>query len=187
MSGMTNCGVGRRYLVGGHREGVNVTLFRWVAIREVKLRRIQQFGGHVTDDSGFGCCRTTWLYDCGVGYYTRYPEVPQAYGTLVSYQDVSLDRMDIDACPKPGTSSALTGLISLCTMLSECRYSRPQAACASYQGRSLSLSLEIIWIAYQVQSIGPRIFLSVLGDVSVLQPRGDDAKREQGLGNSEEG
>jgi len=129
------------HLVHGHHEGVNVTLFRGVAVREVELCWVQQFWGHITDNPWFGCCRATWLYDSGVGNHTRDPEVPKTCNTILTNQDVSLDRTNVGACPKLRTRSALTGLISLCMMFSECRYSRPPAACASYRGPSLKQSV----------------------------------------------
>ena len=72
------------YLVDGHRERVNVTLLRGVAVREAELRWVEQFWGHVADNSWFGCCRTAWLHDRGIGYDTSYTEVSQACGTVIA-------------------------------------------------------------------------------------------------------
>ena len=66
---------------------------------------------------------------------------------------------------------SLTGLMSLCTILSECKYSRPQAACASYMEdgvSSWSFVINYMVVAYQLQSIGPPVFLDVFDDISVL-------------------
>ena len=131
-------GVERTHLIGGHRERVNIALFRGVAIREVELRSVEQFWSHVADSGWFGWYRTIWLHDCGIGYDTGDPEVPQACGTIISDQDVSLDRTNIGTRLELGIRSALTGLISPWMILSECRYSRPQAACASYEDKSQS-------------------------------------------------
>ena len=128
--------MGRTHLVGGHREGVNVTLLRGVAIRKAELRRVEQLWSHVADNSWFGRCRCAWLHDCGISYDAGDPEVTQACRTIISDQDVSLDRTNISARLELWTRSGLAGLISLWTILSECRYSRPQAVWASY-GTSL--------------------------------------------------
>jgi len=63
----------RTHLVDGHRKRVNVALFRGVAVRKVELRWVEQFWSHVADNAWFGCCRCTWLYDCGIGYETDDP------------------------------------------------------------------------------------------------------------------
>ena len=52
---------------------------------------------------------------------------------------------------------------------------------------SNGLHIRIIGVAYQLQPINPLIFPDIFGDVSVFQPRGDDAEREQRLRNSKEG
>ena len=123
-----------------------------------------------------------------MGYDTGDPEIPEACSTVFGDQNVSLDRMGIGAYLKLVTHSALTGLILLCTILIECRYSRPQVACASYGGEvSNGLYIRIIGLAYQLQPIDPLIFPGVFSDVSVFQPRGDDAERKQRLRNPEEG
>jgi len=83
-------GVGETHLVGGHRERVNVTLFRGVAVWKAELRRIEQLWSHVTDDSWFRRCGTARLHDCGVGYDPGDPEVTQACRTIIRDQDVSL-------------------------------------------------------------------------------------------------
>ena len=49
------------------------------------------------------------------------------------------------------------------------------------------LCVGIVAIAYQMKSVDPRIFLGVLDDVAVWQPRTDDTEREQRLGYPEEG
>ena len=85
-------GMGRTYLVGGHREGVNVTLLRGISIRETQLRWAQQFRSHVTDSSRFGYCRATWLRDGGIGNDTRNSEVPKTSIALLSDQDISLGK-----------------------------------------------------------------------------------------------
>jgi hypothetical protein len=94
---MTMCGAGRTYLIGGHRERVNVTLLRGVAVYEAELRWIQQFRSHVTDNSWFGCRRTTWLHNGGIGDGTRDSEVPKACITILGDQDVPLDITGIGA------------------------------------------------------------------------------------------
>lgn len=47
---MTICRVKRTNLVGSNGKGVNVTLFCGVAVLEVKLPWVKQFGGLVTDN-----------------------------------------------------------------------------------------------------------------------------------------
>ena len=47
--------------------------------------------------------------------------------------------------------------------------------------------LRIVMSAYQLQSIDLRVLLNILSDVSVRQPRGDNAEWEQRLRNPEEG
>ena len=54
-------------------------------------------------------------------------------------------------------------------------------------GVSHGLSVIIMEIANQLQSIDASIFPGVLDDGPVLRPRGDNAKREQRLRNSEDG
>jgi len=160
--------MGRAYLVGGHRERVNVALFRGVAVREAELWRVKQFWSHVADNSWFRRCGTTRLHDCGVGYDACDPEVTQTCRTITSDQDVSLDRTNISARLELGTRSGLTGLISLWTILSECRYSSPQAVCASYRNKFQEIfSMKIIGVAYQLKSIDPLILLGVLNNVPV--------------------
>ena len=86
-----------------------------------------------------------------MGYDTGDPEIPEAGSTVFGDQNVSLDRMGIGAYLKLVTRSALTGLISLCTILIECRYLRPQVACASYDdGVSDGIHIRIMRIAYQL-------------------------------------
>jgi hypothetical protein len=91
------CGMGRTYLESGHRERVNVALLRGVAVLEAELWWVEQFWSHVTNDAWFGRRRTAWLHDCGIGYDSGDPEVPQAYGAIIGDQDVSLDRTNIGA------------------------------------------------------------------------------------------
>jgi hypothetical protein len=160
--------VGRTCLVGGHHEGVNVTLFRGIAVREVRFGWIQQFRSHVTDNSRLGCGCATWLHDGGIGDNTRDSEVSKARIALFSDKDIPLDRTRLAHISIRESRSSLTGLISPCTMLSECRYSRPQAACASYRGRSLSQFVSADnGIAHKLQSINPPIFLNVFDNISV--------------------
>ena len=83
------------YLIGGHRERVNVTRFRGAAIIEVELRRVQKFRGHIADDPGLGNCRVTWFHDGGISNDAQHPEVPKAYITLLGDQYVSLDRTSV--------------------------------------------------------------------------------------------
>ena len=142
---MTEHDIGTMYLVGGYCERINVALFRGDAVREVELLWVEQFRCHIADDAWFGRHRCTWLHDCRISYDTVDPEIPQACDTIISDQDVSLDRTNIGARLELGTHSALTGLISLWTILSECRYSRPQAACASYEGKSQTIFLHRSW------------------------------------------
>ena len=112
---------------------------------------MKQFWSYVTNNTRFGCCRITWLYDGGIDYDTGDPEIPKACSTIFGDQNVSLDRMGIGAYLKLVTHSALTGLILLCTILIECRYLRPQVACASYDDEvSNGLHIRIIGVAYQL-------------------------------------
>ena len=90
--------MGETYLVGGHREGVNVTLFRGIAVREVKLRWIQQFRSHVTNNPRLGRCCATRLHDGGIGDDTHDSEVPKARIALFGNKDVPLDRTGVGAC-----------------------------------------------------------------------------------------
>lgn len=136
-SAIVMCDVPQTYLVGGHCERVNVTFLRGHGMREAKLRWVQHFRGHVTDNSQLGCCRATWIHNGGVGYEPCDLEVPQARRVFLSDQNVSLYRTRISASPNPNLCSSLTGLMPLCTILSEWRYSRPQAACASFRAWSL--------------------------------------------------
>jgi len=85
------------YLVGGHRERVHVALLRGVTIREVELGWIEQFRSHVTDNPRLGCCRATWFYDGGITDHTCDPEVAKTCNTILTDQDVPLDRMDVGA------------------------------------------------------------------------------------------
>ena len=121
--------------VNGHSQRVNIALLRGVTVREAELWWVEQLWSHVTDNAWLGRCRTTWFHDSGICYDTSDPKVPQACGTVVSDQNVSLDRTNIGVRLELRMHSALTGLTSLWTMLSECRYSRPQAACASYRNK----------------------------------------------------
>ena len=125
--------VGWLYLVGSHCEWVDITLLWGIAIWKAKLWWIQQFWGHVTDNAWPGCWCAAWLCDSGVSYDTHNPEVPKTCSAILSDQDVSLDRTGIGVCSELRDCSMLTGLISLCTISSECRWSRPQAAAASYR------------------------------------------------------
>jgi len=125
-------GVTENYLVDGHHERVNIALFRGIAVWEVELCGIQQFRSCVTDNPQPGRYRATRFHDGRITDHTRDPEIAKACNTILTDQDVPLDRTDVGTCLKPRTRSALTGLISLCTILSECRCSRPLAACASY-------------------------------------------------------
>ena len=126
--------VGRAYLVGGHRERVNIARFRGVAIPEAKLRWAEQFWSRVADTIVHRVRKGIRLHD--IGYGADDPKVPQLCDTIFRDQNISLDRKDFGACHELGTRSPLTGCISPCTILSECRYSRPQTACASYEDKS---------------------------------------------------
>ena len=86
----TNQEIGRKYLEGGHRQGVNVTLLRGVAIFEAKLCRIQQFRSHITDNSRLGSRRAVRMHDGGIGDDPCDSEVSKASVTLFGDQDVSL-------------------------------------------------------------------------------------------------
>ena len=48
---MTIYNMERPHLVGGHRERVNVALFRGVTVRKAEQRRVEQFWSHVADDA----------------------------------------------------------------------------------------------------------------------------------------
>jgi len=98
---MIMCDVPRTYLVGGHRERENVTFLRERGVREAELRWVQHFRGHVTDNSRLGCCRATWLHNCGVGYESCDPEIRKARCVLLSDQDVSLYGAYISASVHP--------------------------------------------------------------------------------------
>ena len=92
------------YLVGGHRERMDVTVLRRVAVREAKLWWIQQFWSHVTGESRLGCCHVVSLHDIRIGDNRRNSKVSDARVTLLSDKDISLDRLGIgelvhcDAC-----------------------------------------------------------------------------------------
>ena len=90
MSTMAACSAGRTNLVSGHRKGVNVTLFGRVAVRQVKLRWVEQFGCHVTENTGLRGCRATRFHDGGICDDTRDPAVSQACRAILADQDVSL-------------------------------------------------------------------------------------------------
>ena len=63
---------------------------------------------------------------------------------------------------------------------------RRQIAQAIEGGHQTVLLVKIMGIAYQLQSIGLPMFLDVLGNVTVPQPRADYREREQNLRNAEE-
>ena len=73
---MTAYDLRRTYFEGGHRERVNIALFGGVAIRETKLRWVEQFRSHIADNAWFRRCRITWLHDGGIGFDSGDPEVP---------------------------------------------------------------------------------------------------------------
>ena len=79
------------YLIGGHREGVDISLLRRTAIREAILGRVQQLRSRVTDNSRLrgGC--GTWLHDRWIGDDASDPEVSKACVTLLIDQDIPLD------------------------------------------------------------------------------------------------
>ena len=81
---MTVYGMESTHLVDGHCERVNIALFRGVAMREAELRWVEQFWSHIADNAWFGCCRTAWLYNCGVCYDPDDSEVPQACDTVIT-------------------------------------------------------------------------------------------------------
>ena len=93
--------LGQAYLIGGHREGVNVTLLRGVAVREVELQWIKQFRGHVTNSPWLRCCRGTWLRNGGVCDDTYDSKVPEACDAPLGDQDVPLGMTRINTCPNP--------------------------------------------------------------------------------------
>ena len=99
VSAITVRGLGRIHLVSGHCQRIDIALFRGIAILEpeAKLLRVQQLWGHVADNSRFTARRGTRLHERGICDDTSHPEVPQTRGTIVSDQDVSLDRTDIGA------------------------------------------------------------------------------------------
>ena len=99
VSAITERGLGRIHLVSGHRQRINITLFRGAAILvlEAKLLRVQELRCHVANNSGFTTRRGARFHEHRIGYYTRYPEVPQTRSTIISDQDVSLDRANISA------------------------------------------------------------------------------------------
>lgn len=72
-------------------------------------------------------------------------------------------------------------------MLSECRCSRPQAACASCSARLDGIATKIVGITHQLQFVDLPIVVDVLEDVPVRKPGTDDAKRGNSLRDSEEG
>ena len=114
----TNHKVGRKYLIGGHRKRVNITLLRRVAVREAKLLWIQKFWSHVTDDSRIGSRHVDSLHNSGIGDNRCDSKVPNTCVTLLSDQDISLNGLKIST----GLHSwllSLTGVILLCTILSE--------------------------------------------------------------------
>ena len=90
MSAVVTCSVGRTNLVIGHRKGVNVTLFGRVAVRQVKLRWVEQFWCHVTDNTGIRRFRATRFHDGGICDDSCDPEVSQACDAVLVDQDVSL-------------------------------------------------------------------------------------------------
>ena len=101
MSGIATCCVRRTYLIGGHREGVDVTLLRGVAVHEAELRWVQQLRGHVPDHPGLGCRGTAWFHDGRICDDARDPEVPEASIALFGDQDVPLDTKGIGTYLNP--------------------------------------------------------------------------------------
>ena len=77
-------------LVSGDGKGVNVTLFGRIAVQEVKLRWVEQFRCHVTDNTGLRRCRATRFHDGGICDDSCDPEVSQACDAVLVDQDVSL-------------------------------------------------------------------------------------------------
>ena len=64
---------------------------------EAKLFWVQKLRCHVADSSWFTARRGTWFHERRIGDDTRHHEVSQTCGTVVSNQDVSLNRMNIGA------------------------------------------------------------------------------------------
>ena len=62
---------------------------------EAKLFWIQKLRCHVADNSWLATRRGTRFHERRIGDDTRYPEVPQTRGAIISDQDVSLDRTNI--------------------------------------------------------------------------------------------
>ena len=87
----TNHKVGRKYLIGGHRKRVDIALLRRVAVREAKLRWMQQFWSHVTGGSRIGSRHVSSLHDSGISNNRCDSKVPDTCVTLLSDQDISLD------------------------------------------------------------------------------------------------
>ena len=99
VSAITERGLGRIHLVSGHRQRINITLFRGAATLELegKLLRVQKLRCHVADSSWLATRRGTRFHERRIGDDTSHPEVPQARSTIISDQDVSLDRANIGA------------------------------------------------------------------------------------------
>ena len=129
--------VRRTYLIICHRKRINVALFRRVSIRELELRRVEEFRSHITDKSPPGGCCAARLHEDGVDDNACDSEVRYAYSTTRIDEDCSLgnNRWHV---PQLKRHLAPTGLTSPCTMFRECRCSRPQAASVSCDG-NLSL------------------------------------------------
>ena len=147
-------------LVSGHCKRVNITLICRVAVLEVELPRIEQLRSCVTDSTEAELFQGI-RHISGIHHDAYNPKVRQACGIILANQDVSLDRTAVSTGLKLRVRSALTGLTLPCTMLSECKCSRPHAACASCRtsvkqfshggcGRSLTssnrLTPSLFWI-----------------------------------------
>ena len=140
---MVTGGAKRTCLVSSHCKRVNITLICRVAVLEVELRRIKQLGSHVTDSIGVTLFQGSQLIS-GIHHNAHNSKVCQACGIILANQDVSLDGTALSRGLKLRVRSALTGLTLPCTMLSECKCPRPQAACASCRTNVSGLVVGIV-------------------------------------------
>lgn len=126
------------YLVSGHCERVDVTLFRGDAVQEGPQRVTEQLRTHVANDPVLRRQRAVWFPTSGIDD-TYNPEVSQARGTTLVDQNISLDKI---RCVRfeLKTPPILTGFTLPCTIPSECKCPRPQAACASYPRKFQTVS-----------------------------------------------
>ena len=88
----------RAYLVGSHREGVNISLFRGAAIGSIELRGFHLLGSHITNKVSSGGY-ATGCFDSGVGDNSCNGKVRQTRDPILSDQDIPLGGLSVRGFP----------------------------------------------------------------------------------------